>query len=280
MSDYLSRLIARSLDAAEVIQPRLPGQFEPISYQQFAERSMTFFEEIVESRSNMIKPEHVDRPAAPYPDQSIKGHHDHEHRVSEYQVSEPRVQRQDRRILEDLHVSGDLHTLEDRPNTEDRNSPENGPASEEVQEKADCGAEDEAPIRPDTKYPVHLQERSFDVPAAPSRNEITVEKAGGLVTPGNIERYIRPTAFGAVPEHTHPGQLLNAETTAFFIEPLSPAHAQKIPIHKSVPTIKVNIGRVEVKADVQPPQPRKRSAQTPPKLSLEDYLRQRSGGRA
>jgi hypothetical protein len=48
------------------------------------------------------------------------------------------------------------------------------------------------------------------------------------------------------------------------------------------PTIEITIGRVEVRATVGPPVPVARPqpvAQTAPRLSLEEYLRNQNGGR-
>ena len=65
MTDYLSRLAAKSLDAEKVIQPRLPGLFEPATNGQFMERSKAFGG-IETSRLNMVET----RPASsdPYPE--------------------------------------------------------------------------------------------------------------------------------------------------------------------------------------------------------------------
>ena len=46
----------------------------------------------------------------------------------------------------------------------------------------------------------------------------------------------------------------------------------------SAPTIRVTIGRVEVRAVQSPPPRPKQAKPEPPKLSLEEYLRKRAGG--
>ena len=45
------------------------------------------------------------------------------------------------------------------------------------------------------------------------------------------------------------------------------------------PTIEVTIGRIEVRAVTPPAPPPPRQRQSPPKMSLDDYLRAQSGGR-
>jgi len=53
---------------------------------------------------------------------------------------------------------------------------------------------------------------------------------------------------------------------------------QELPF--SSPTVRVTIGRIEVRAVMAPaPLPPKRSLPATPRLSLEDYLKRRNGGR-
>jgi hypothetical protein len=47
---------------------------------------------------------------------------------------------------------------------------------------------------------------------------------------------------------------------------------------KPEPIIRVNIGRIEVRAATPPATPRSKRARAGPPLSLEDYLKQRNGG--
>lgn len=47
----------------------------------------------------------------------------------------------------------------------------------------------------------------------------------------------------------------------------------------SAPGIRVTIGRIEVRAITPPPARRTEPARSGPKLSLDDYLKQRTGGR-
>ncbi|HEU4792604.1 MAG TPA: hypothetical protein VFS96_03005 [Nitrolancea sp.] len=46
------------------------------------------------------------------------------------------------------------------------------------------------------------------------------------------------------------------------------------------PAIQVTIGRIEVRAVIQPPTPRQRPTPPAPKVSLDDYLRARDGGKS
>lgn len=59
---------------------------------------------------------------------------------------------------------------------------------------------------------------------------------------------------------------------------LQPNSLVMLPV-SSPPTIQVTIGRIEVRAvTASPPPTRQRAAPTPPQLSLQDYLKSRSGG--
>jgi hypothetical protein len=50
------------------------------------------------------------------------------------------------------------------------------------------------------------------------------------------------------------------------------------PAPQQAPTVHVTIGRIEVRA-TPPPVPPPKQRTTPPVMSLDDYLRQRDGGR-
>ncbi|NJN87362.1 MAG: hypothetical protein HC881_14965, partial [Leptolyngbyaceae cyanobacterium SL_7_1] len=57
--------------------------------------------------------------------------------------------------------------------------------------------------------------------------------------------------------------------------PSQPAEAQSVP---SSPTIHITIGRIDVRAVTPPPPTRSRTTTAPARLSLEEYLRSRTGG--
>jgi hypothetical protein len=67
-------------------------------------------------------------------------------------------------------------------------------------------------------------------------------------------------------------------TPAPRAEPAGPALAGRAATPKPAPTIQVTIGRIEVRA-VPPPAPPPKQRSAPPVMSLDDYLRQRDGGR-
>jgi hypothetical protein len=92
------------------------------------------------------------------------------------------------------------------------------------------------------------------------RTELSVIKA---------TRYLTPTTVIVQP-HVTP-----------YVEPKAPAPAEPTAAPKPTPTIKVTIGRIEVRAIMPPapPAPRTKPARTGPTLSLEDYLKQRNEGR-
>ena len=75
--------------------------------------------------------------------------------------------------------------------------------------------------------------------------------------------------------------------SAGWVEPLAaPSAAAPAPTRRQpavdpppAPTIRVTIGRVEVRAVLPPPAPARTPAPATPKLSLDEYLRSRNGGR-
>lgn len=97
----------------------------------------------------------------------------------------------------------------------------------------------------------------------PARSSSTNEERGPLDDPA--ERGVAPPSgspFATVPAPT--------------VRPPVPVAPRPEP-----PIIRVSIGRVEVRAMMPPtpPQPRPPSSKPPPSLSLDDYLKQRDGGR-
>ncbi|MCI0698652.1 hypothetical protein L0337_42475 [candidate division KSB1 bacterium] len=69
-----------------------------------------------------------------------------------------------------------------------------------------------------------------------------------------------------------PAQPLIAPTT------FAPVNSRVTDERALAPTIRVNIGRIEVRAITQPSaQPRPKRTRSGPALSLEDYLKQRNG---
>jgi hypothetical protein len=141
--------------------------------------------------------------------------------------------------------------------------------------------------------------------ASPSRQTLAApEESGEAIRPVASARPLRPDAVDEEsreqatpfvrPAAVEPraGQLeTEGETTVVNLEIVPLPHASNRLQPASVregsaqaaappPTIEVTIGRIEVRAVTPPvPPPQQRVRESPPKMSLDDYLRANSGGR-
>ena len=100
----------------------------------------------------------------------------------------------------------------------------------------------------------------------PSRNAASEESGLEVASHRSVVPDVSPTATSVA----HPGAEVRFEKGRES-QPGSP--------EPSPPTIRVNIGRIEVRAVIPPPAPPRRQVEPPARLSLDDYLKQRSGGR-
>ena len=246
MTDYLGRLAARSLDAGKVILPRLPGLFEPGTYGQFMERP-TAFEEFEASRPNMAET-----------------------------------------MAETGQASAD-HGLKKMPEGQDfEASPGLKPSVKLGYSKPERWTEQDEPhvkvadeIGPTgLKAQVHQRKHRVDVAVSVYRDRDVKETMGSQIASPGVEHQVKPQAFDIASERRLQGPLKNAPATALYAGPLPRTQNQLISTTKTIPTIKVNIGRIEVRAVAQPLPPKPVSAKTSPKLSLEEYTKRSRGGRA
>ena len=107
-----------------------------------------------------------------------------------------------------------------------------------------------------------------------------LEESDNRARSHDAKHHIKPKAFDITSGQTLPGSNTNTLARAFYAEPLPRMQNQLISTTKTMPTIKVNIGRIEVRAVAQSTPPRQVTAKAQPKLSLEEYTKQRHGGRA
>ena len=133
----------------------------------------------------------------------------------------------------------------------------------------------------------------YENDAAPSRNtgEQESQSAGAQNIRGNMERQIAvlevPRSQNSKPPELVPIQARQFSTPARVvaprhgvprIEPAASARAEPGETQEPAPTIQVTIGRVEIRATVAATPAGKTSAKSPV-MSLDEYLRQRNGGR-
>jgi hypothetical protein len=106
-------------------------------------------------------------------------------------------------------------------------------------------------------------------------NGYPADRTAGIKTP-SIER-------GVVPEIRLENAARNdgaREDATLAVNPSRPSKVETGMTKETAPTIKITIGRIDVRA-VMPTQPAPRQAnERRPALSLDDYLKQRSGGKA
>jgi len=118
------------------------------------------------------------------------------------------------------------------------------------------------------------RKRAFAAPEPKKaiRHEIIVKRKGG-----------KPLSFEKTERVTSSEQLIpSVGKSAQPIQMEKNLSERRSPVPESVktaPTIKVTIGRIEVKAVMQQPPPKQTIKPHAPKLSLDDYLKQRNAGK-
>ncbi len=249
MAGYLTRMIARHLGLTEVVQPVLPSRFAPLE------------EDAVESAAPAGRVE-MERDPAPRPSRTDES-------SIRFRESEGPSAIQGHG---DSRLTGTAATRQDDGaewKKELRQTPLG--EGEDTAFLKIPGARglptDSRPIeKPMTRYP--LGSRETDWPLAPKASP---EGKPARSVPDKALS-VRPRVSRTV-KSEDPGR-----------KPISPTrgHPAAIKADRSEPpVIKVRIGRVEVRAVTPSGPPARRDApQRRPHLSLEDYLRQREGGRS
>lgn len=241
MSDYLDNLVRKGLNQAEVVQPRLASLFEPSP----------------EARGLMAGLSATDLETAqdePFSDETLI----------------------ETRLMSQAPLKG---SSEAHPRVINLNQP---PLSATVPQQSVAPA----PVPVATEHePVaarlinsseqekqHALERSIrgiENEQAALREALQSQRAG------ETEQAPTPGTRSLTPAIT-----VIRERATSQIEPAAPAPTEQVAAHAAAPTIKITIGRVDVRA-VMPAAPATRPApaRPGPSLSLEDYLQQREGGK-
>ena len=211
MNDYLINLIARSLDRASVIQPRVPSVFEPSelgSEQSSVDASTPTGRR---SAADVMTP-------------------------AQRTSSEPLAQR--RRSVLEPHTSV----------TDMRRPPDNAPIIQPSRGQVIASG-----------HETHVSTNRSISEASPRPFSESPRSSRELIH----STQPRPTVWSSgMPTHElSVGKSLQHTNT-------TPA-----------PLIRVTIGRIDVRAVLPPTQPPRRTTSTRPKLTLDEYLKQRNGGR-
>ncbi len=242
MSDYLTRLVERSLGVGEVVSPRLRSLFEP----QDAVAGPALVDEPIEVRDERLvpSPEHAPRsvrePTAPSP--SAK-------------ESTPALPR---RRTEPPH-----EIVVERERPAEPGSPR--VTVEPAVSEREALARAESPVP--TLHPQDDHGGERPSPEPPRRRTVVVRERQ---PPPRSEPAARERRRDRVP--TGPDEVRLPSPPALQ-PPLVPAYAAP----SEPPVVRVTIGRVDVRA-VLPPAPAERTApRRAPRMTLDEYLRQGDG---
>jgi hypothetical protein len=132
----------------------------------------------------------------------------------------------------------------------------------------------------DTALSGETSEQENQTKLTPNRRPRTEEQDGLLdVSRAQNIGYLEVVANRARGSST-PATVVAQSHEPQLLEPTAPAPAAPLTTQELMPTIKITIGRVDVRA-IMPaaPAPRPTPARPGPGLSLEDYLKQREGRR-
>lgn len=147
------------------------------------------------------------------------------------------------------------------------------------------------------KWPEQFQEQTSIVPVitedSSSQEVISVQEKKPLE--GEIVKHSNPVPVIKEPVKSHslfPANSKSEISASNTGAPIKPRHEPIVPLQvraqkakeikqaarsPSEPTIRVSIGRIEVRAVSEPLPPPKKRASVQPKLTLDDYLRKRNG---
>lgn len=277
MSGFLRDLTARSLGHADVVQPRLPSLYEPVSGQ--TEGFVEIDEQIEAPTPPLVPAEHTAPLTPPAP------------------LVPPPTPTWMPPPLRDASDSSEVVLPQPPPQ---RTAPERPlqqpilplqPAMPTGRGAFEMSPERETPRSSQMDAPL----RDLAQPLPPPANAFSSSRTNADEQPDRIVQVIRqmmepsvPTFSQAVPpkqepeQSTEPAYPVNQPAVERLIMPAMPASARTTPPAEqssqevdTEPVIRVTINRVEVRA-IQPsaPQPQQRPA-SPPRLSLDDYLRSR-----
>ncbi len=274
MTGFLDRLILRSasspagLQPGEILRPRLPSLFEVPAGAHALPPDFTGIDRPVESQPvDRLSERPLDEAHAPAPAFTSAEAGERQPAFEARMAPEPGMFAQSNGSLDLENESGHPG----RPAGDDRFDRRIGDAGL-LRAREPGNAADRTP----DLSPLPALEAG-DRGADPERGRVaasTVPAAGPdgtRIQPDHLEP-IRPAAFA---RPGNPSGLAERRPPAF----LSDASEGIEPAFQP-PTVHIRIGRIEVRTATQPPQPPARTPATPrPKLTLDEYLRQRNEGK-
>jgi hypothetical protein len=276
MSDYLASLAARSLNTAPVITPRLASLFEPAHATAGLAADTTL--EAADYQSDVPAPtaRQTDPPDQAVPGQSYVG----ELLVPHVDLREPAAQQRKKPDVDD-----------DEPETKD---PVDSPLDRAANAISAVSSSVAAPLnqiqnRPASPRlsldperlrmlePARFSPEAVAGEASRRKDEPARESAQRRIVTEQLASHERPRSVEH-PQPPAPSAVAVARAATLPVKPAIRTISSERAISEPAPTIRVTIGRVEVKA-IMPETPAARQAPARPgSLSLADYLKQREGG--
>jgi hypothetical protein len=258
MSDYLSRLVARTFGVARVVQPRVPARFEP----------PTPFEGVQPLNVPTTEYGPASPPAPPVMKTARKREDESPPEAS--RAIEPEA-------FESEHVRLPPPTIQERVVSAARPDQESH-REEDVEENPDLPHD----TRLVSKVVMRPSDRTVSADhTTPARQVHTVRSSKtALKTVAAAEA--RAPDVESPMESARRTERSTHTTSVSTATPQRPAVlARPLRNDQAAPTIKVHIGRIEVRAVTTPPPatPRPAASKPVPSLALKDYLRHRREGR-
>jgi hypothetical protein len=290
MSDYLNNLLARSRNLSPVVQPRLASLFEPTtpansrSNRPLSEAS--FDESHAESESSP-------QLSSLIPTQTGQTSHQHSQATIIVPAAPPQQTRSEGGERYESREDSSRHSLTPlstvTPPAPPSSTSQSAPTAPDVQREI---IEILRPLPSATQSPARrtVEERAGTPHTNEAKRQETWEgiepKVRQIVSEGLASFRRSQSRASDDAEAVTPRQETQTSQSAVSAQaqdrrPEKPAHDFPVEMADSSPTINVSIGRVDVRAIIsqQPASAQRPPAQKSGALSLDDYLKQRSGGR-
>jgi hypothetical protein len=293
MSDYLSNLIDRSLDRADVVQPRLPSLFEPtpeigqipMGLGQPAEPAMTEIEESLTIRQNQ------------QPARSINQNSNHQLNTPNFNSAQPSPSTITQSLSNSTELASSISSAES-PQSQNNITEIQAPSLQTQGESPAQQISAQFLATEQTNSATNLSD-SVTVPetnnnssdrSLTAKHPLTTDPAINTIKPLSTNNHSgnTPTRPGKSPENTaiiqiqptkaeHNNQHNTLAQIRSAVQEIAPEASQ----NAAPPTvIQVNIGRIEVRATTPAtPPPSAVNRSNPATMNLEEYLRQRGTGR-
>lgn len=267
MSDFLSNLASRSLNIVPVVQPRLASRFEPLPFTGRLSSAASFEMQAAETYET---------------ERSVKDHGP---------TAQTPVRAPDKRVIESRRTTSSVSPQPPDMLGERRDGATGQAAhlmpSQNVPPRQPSAHAPVLPVKTVAQR-VHPQPTvtasgmGQDQPPVPltgrlPTGDVTTSSAFENEAGSALENRIRRVVggqFSAVEGR-------DATRVSPLSESLPPSQPESPEMAEQTPTIRVTIGRIEVRAIIEPSSPasRRAPARPAPQLSLADYLKQRGGGR-